>query len=216
MNHLCEEGFIGIHPSSDIDAFREGPAGHLIPILNLVTWQPLFLESTAETALFLDELRGLIISNDWPEAWHHDAQQLAQEVALHECLNILENLMVDRRLLPQTGPKVKSNLKLMLRSCSVGQCACIIKQCVTGATDYMVKEGVSARQAANYVPNQLMRRFQWLADSYDNLFSNKRTSNNLESEISHILFNLALGAGPNWFTTPLIAIRKVNSSVDQV
>lgn len=88
-----------------------------------------------------------------------ESRKLAREIALHEYLNIIAKLMTGRGLKPPLGHKGRSNLNLILHSCSIGQTACIISQCVKGASDYMVKDGVSRFQAANSVPNQLLRRF---------------------------------------------------------
>lgn len=207
-SYLIDQELIGIHPGSSPDAFTEGRDGNLIPRLSLVSWRPIFAESSDDAAATVEDLRTLIQSKTWPTPWIEESQKLVREIALHECLNIIDKLMSERGLKPTLGPKTRSNLNLILRSCSIGQAACIISQCVKGASDYMVKEGVSRFQAANSVPNQLLRRFQWLSDKYDNLYSFKRTADNLESEVSHVLFNLALHAGSDWFTIPLVKFER--------
>lgn len=207
-SHLIEQELIGIHTCSGPDAFIEGHDGKLAPRLSLVSWRPLFAESSDDAAATVEELRALVLSNTWPRAWIEESQKLARDIALHECLNIIDKGMSERGMQPTLGKMTRSNLKLMLRSCSIGQAACIISQCVRDASDYIVKKGVPRYQAANSVPNQLLRRFQRLSDRYDNLFSFNRTADNPESEVSHVLFNLALKAGPDWFTTPLVKFER--------
>ncbi|MFQ3217542.1 MAG: hypothetical protein ACI87C_002078 [Paraperlucidibaca sp.] len=206
VRHLQVRRLIGVHVDSSPEAFRESHNGRLVAIEPMVIWRPLFAENPTDIADFLDQLRDQLVSDEWPNHWKKEALSLCHKVALHECLYMLSALASERKLKVALGEKTRSNLMLILRSSSVGQCACIIGSCVKGASDYMVKEGVSSWQAANSISNNLIKRYQWLIDRDFEPYTWRRGAWNPESELSRVLFSVVMKAGHDWFAIPVSEI----------
>lgn len=204
--HLQIQRLIDIHTESSPEAFREASDGSLIAIKPMVIWRPLFAKEPADIAAFLEQLREKLISDEWPDHWIEEAPQFCQEVALQECLHVLIQLTSERKLAVGLGEKTRSNLTQILKLTSVGQCASIINYCVKAASDYMVKDGVSSLQAANSISNNLIKRYHWLVDRGFEPYTWTRWANNPESELSRVLFSIAMKAGHDWFATPVADI----------
>lgn len=204
--HLQIQRLIGIHTESSPEAFREASDGSLVAIKPMVIWRPLFAKEPADIAAFLEQLREKLISDEWPDHWIDEAPQFCQEVALQECLHVLIQLTSERKLAVGLGEKTRSNLTQILKLTSVGQCASIINYCVKAASDYMVKDGVSSLQAANSISNNLIKRYHWLVDRGFEPYTWTRWANNPESELSRVLFSIAMKAGHDWFATPVADI----------
>lgn len=56
------------HTGSGQDALTEDQNGQLTPTLSLVSWRPLFAESSTDVSASLEDLRTLILSSTWPSA----------------------------------------------------------------------------------------------------------------------------------------------------
>lgn len=206
VRHLQSQQLIGVHIDSSPEAFSEGLDGGLVAIERMITWRPLFAKEPTDILAFLERLRDQLTSDNWPDHWKEEASRFCHDVALHECLFMLDELASERSLKVKLGEKARSNLNQILRTSSVGQCIYLVSQCVKRAADYMAKDGVSSWQAANSIANNLIKRYQWSVDRGFELYSWRRGAKNPESELSRVLFSVVMKAGPGWFALPVSGI----------
>lgn len=98
MAHLCERGLTAISPDSEVDAFEFDEAVTEIKSYNAawVLWAFLPGLEGEEKREYLNRLKTLAGSGDWPDGWSRDVPALWHAIVKNECLENFVYLLVQR------------------------------------------------------------------------------------------------------------------------
>jgi tetratricopeptide (TPR) repeat protein len=198
--NLLRTGLVRISKQSPSSAFtiEQSPARVTAYVLRDLVW-----EVPAATLDRIREIEEACLTGRWPDGWRQKAPELAQELAVHECLAYLRFCAEDRGLPMPAGEKAVLMIENALTTYSVGQTYAFCWQGAAAAADFRQRKNVSAQHAGNTIVNNCQRRIdharlnEWKVSNYTRPREVRRT------QLSYTLFDAFLGFGDRAFTVPL-------------
>lgn len=197
---LLRTGLVRISRQSPPSAFtiEQSPARVTAYVLRDLYW-----ELPAATLDRIREIEDACLTGHWPDHWRQQAPDLAQELAVHECLAYLRFCAEDRGLPMPAGEKTMLMIENALTTYSVGQAYAFCWQGAAAAADFRQRKSVSALHAGNTIVSNCQRRIdqarvkEWEVSNYTRPREVRRT------QLSYTLFDAFLGFGDRAFTVPL-------------
>lgn len=168
--------------------------------INLVDWK-LHCENPE---LLISEIEEYGINGNWSDCWSdEEVRDLRLELALAECKEFYEYCLTERSFHYVDGPAINNMLLNLLRDYSVANCCYFIWKGAQQASDYKIRNQVSSRHAANYVPGASLRwAYKARSEGWE-IKSFSRNYNLPRSMLSYVLYDVMLKIGEKGFTQPL-------------
>lgn len=204
LDRLYKRQVIAIHPGSSPDSVAgdDGAFTSFFPFK--VHWMLPVPEGGPSPARYLEDLEGVLTSpQDWSVDWAEDSRELHRDVAFEECLEYLRVSLEEHGFESQPGEKLSLVLRSILKRFSIGQTYNFIWRAVQNAAAFWVRERTSRSHARNIVPGSLQRQAEralvegWAVKPY------RRDRRVPESQVTHVLFTLALKLPDGGFNAPV-------------
>ena len=129
--------------------------------------------------------------------------ELWQEVAIHEGIEYLQARLQEYRLPIRVGEKTRLAMGKILEKYSVSQLFNFLWYSVKNAAAFRQKNGISLQHAANTVPGNIIKRYEYANAENWSIKGFDRDSKHPESAISAQLNNYHLGTGIEGFGQPI-------------
>src|SRR6185436_8693 len=200
---LYQRGILAVHPGSKPDSILGNTAEPFASFFTLkVHWLLPVPATGPSTARYLEDLETLLKSPaDWPDDWAADAPELHRVIAFEECLEYLRLSLEEHGFESQPGEKLSLVMRSVLRQFSIAQVYNFIWRAARDAAAFYVRERTSKTHARNIVPGSIQRMAEravaekWAVKPY------RRDRRAPESQVSHVLFTMALQLPEGGFNT---------------
>jgi hypothetical protein len=192
LDQLYLRRILAIHPGSSPDSVVSGDAGPFTTFYPFKVHWTLPLPIGPSPARYLEDLEAVLMSTDWPESWDEEARELHRAVAFEECIEYLRLSLEEHGFDSQPGEKLSLVIRSALRHFSIGQVYNFIWRAARDAAAFYVREQTSKSHARNIVPGSIQRAVEralaegWTVKPY------RRDRRAPESQVSHVLFTMAL------------------------
>lgn len=154
INHLMNRGYIHIDPSSSRDAFSIEPKGIFYDLFDTTYFADLG-QSHQKAKAVIQDLELAFRNKTWPAHWRTNWQEAIQalweKINVHDLLQYLEVLGMERDFDMPKGDKTKAVLANATTDRSVSVAYSYAWSAVTRASDYYQSKKVSRKQAANSI-----------------------------------------------------------------
>jgi hypothetical protein len=203
LDRLYRNWILAIHPASGPDTVSADETGRFESFFPLkVHWLLPVPETGPSPARYLEDLEVLLQSPaEWPDDWAEDARELHRTVAFEECLEYLRLSLEEHGFDSQPGEKLSLVIRSVLRHFSIGQTYNFIWRAARDAAAFYLRERTARTHARNIVPGAIQRMAEralaegWTVKSY------RRDRRAPESQVSHVLFTMALRLPDGGFNT---------------
>jgi hypothetical protein len=203
LDQLYHDRILAIHPGSTPDSVAGSDAGPFTSFFPFkVHWLLAVPEAGPSPARYLEDLEAVMTSpDDWPDDWREDSRELHRAVAFEECLEYLRLSLEEHGFDSQPGEKLSLVIRSALRNFSIGQVYNFIWRAARDAAAFYVREQTSKSHARNIVPGNIQRAAEralaekWVVKPY------RRDRRAPESQVSHVLFTMALRLADGGFNT---------------
>ena len=148
ITHLYERGLIAISPDSDVNAFEYDEALTEIKSHNpaWVLWAYLPGLAVEEKREYLNRLKTLASSGDWPDGWSRDVPALWHYIVKNECLENFAYLLAQRGCKQDTiDQKTHALFDALLVDFPPSKVFYLTWWAVKDTSDYMVKKHIPYR-----------------------------------------------------------------------
>jgi len=203
LAHLFRAGMLCAHPRSPADSIAIED-GRLASVdLASTPWVLPLPKDGPSPAQFLESQENILRSDHWPDGWRADAEALAREVALHECLRYVEIVLETHHFNAQPGEKMRVVLRSALLGFSISQIYNFIYNAARSAASFYVQRRVHKAHAVNTVPGSIQRQAENARASKRVVYPFRRDFRAPESQISQVVFTLALRLPDGGFNSVL-------------
>ncbi len=167
------------------------------------------LPDTVSSELIQD-IEARVIECNWPTPWYEQVSDLALDIALAECREFYDYCAAKRMFPEADEHSVTAMLRNQLEDFSTGQCFRIIQSCAQYASDFMVKQTATPRQAADYMIGACQRwadkarAENWVVTAFRRNFHCPR------SMVSCTLYDFILKTNDEGIETPIALIQLPN------
>ena len=138
----------------------------------------------------------------WPGHWREQSLSLARDLAVEECVEYMEYLSQERRLIAPDRVEARALFRELLELSSVSKCWYYIFAGVTSANDYRTKYKVTSNKVPKMILNQIRNRgVTAIEKGWDTQY--KRISKLPRSHFSGALHDALTGWGERAFDEPI-------------
>lgn len=212
LTHLFRAGMLCAHPHTAAGsiAIEDGRLASVDPFET--RWVLPLPSCGPSPAQFLEREENILRSDDWPEGWREEAEALAQEVALHECLRYVEVALEAHHFNARFGEKMRVVLRSALQGFSIGQVYNFIWNAAKNVASFYLQKRVHPVHAVNTMPGSIQRQAENARASKREVYAYRRDFRAPESQISQVLFTLALRLPNGGFGTVIAPVSPSHRS----
>lgn len=197
IRHLYREELIKPHPNSPVDAFSGEEADTFY--LDKVFWILPKIPNSDHPKYLVMQLEEIFRLNTFPREWSEENLLIWKNIAISECLQYLENSLMEHNLELNPGEKTLLVLNNLLEEFSVGQIFNMIWRSAKDAAAFLVRKGVTRQHAANTVVGAIQRYGENARNNGWDVKAYRRPFNCPQSMISQVFFDSVLKLGENGF-----------------
>jgi len=200
---LYNNGFLAIHPGThegtvDFDSNQDY---RYYPLK--IHWAFPTTSGSDDVSNLISHIEFLFSSGQWPDGWHEQADELPRMIAVHECLQYLDQKMGEHGLDVHTGSKIEDVMRSCLQTFSIGQMYSFIWRSAKDAASFYLRKATSRQHAANIVPNAIRSSAERAVANGWEVPTYRRDFNVPQSMVSQVFFNLVTQLGDAGFTVPM-------------
>lgn len=201
ISELYDAGIIAIDPQTNVNDIQFNDGDLTINIEN-IAW--LLCSSDPVSVVKALELR--LANFDFLQNSREECRQLANELALVECLAFLEYSLSHHRLRYSFGEKTVLVLSKGIECFSVAEMYNLIWKSAIDSAAYSQTSGITKDRAAKSVLGNIEKRIErFLAHNWT-VFAYRRKPNNQQSVISRVLFNSVLHTDDGGFSSKISSL----------
>lgn len=155
----------------------------------------------------IHDIEARVVECDWPTPWYEQVSDLALDIALAECREFYDYCAAKRMFPEANEHSITAMLRNLLEDFSTEQCFRIIQSCAQYASDFMVKQTATPRQAADYMIGACQRwadkarANNWVVPAFRRNFHCPR------SMVNYMLYNFILKTHDDGLGTPIALIQ---------
>jgi hypothetical protein len=202
VRSLHKADILRVSPQSPLNAFdfEDGTKVEAFYLFRVMYLPP--VDEDGSTQKLIYTLERALRDHNWPESWHAEWQALWKKIALHECLQYLNQILNEHDLPFKPGEKTLATINTVLETFSASQVFNMIWRAVVNAAAFYVRERTTKQHAANTVPGGIQSYADKASANEWEVKKYRRPPSCPQSVVSEVLYNVALGIGDEGLDCP--------------